>query len=463
MIVPTLRFLAIAPAGARLGLVRLLSVLLLSGPLMAAENPRVEFALGVLEAQRGKPEVAEARFENARSLDPSALPVVEKSVSFKLASGDRQGAVKLFRDLAAESPDRMDVQLAYVDLLEREGRGDALARKLAVETLEKILAKHPGEVQVISRLLNIFREAGDRERAVEWMEKLPEQDAAAAMIYQSLAQAMFRAEDGEARGKVDSRFMKALEADPKDQKLARAASDHFRRTGKPDQAILVLAAHVEAAPWSLDLRTRLGVLMFSAGRDAEGEAILQEVVRIHPGAGLALQSLAKFHRMNGNEEQARIYSADLLKIRGGSAREFVQLADEFLAADDFRSARLLLEKAVFDHPDHAALAMKLAVATRRDPETSGGAARLFREAEAVMDPDNMDADFLLESADVLAEDGDGKAAEERLRNAIRSFPPGREKETASAMRRLAGLWEKEGRNAEAARSLRQRADALDRE
>ena len=73
-----------------------------------------------------------------------------------------------------------------------------------------------------------------------------------------------------------------------------------------------------------------------------------------------------------------------------------------------------------------------------------------------------DAAFLIESAECLIEEGQSKAAEERLRTAIKSFPPEKKKETAAALRRLAGLWERENRNAEAAKALKQRADALDR-
>jgi predicted negative regulator of RcsB-dependent stress response len=74
-----------------------------------------------------------------------------------------------------------------------------------------------------------------------------------------------------------------------------------------------------------------------------------------------------------------------------------------------------------------------------------------------------DAAFLLESAEVMLEEGQSKAAEESLRAAIRSYPPEAKVETAAALRRLARLWEEENRNAEAARALRQRADALDPE
>jgi hypothetical protein len=121
-----------------------------------------------------------------------------------------------------------------------------------------------------------------------------------------------------------------------------------------------------------------------------------------------------------------------------------------------------MEKAVFQYPDHLGVAMKLAIATYRDPESRARATRLFREAEtAAPDGKINDPDFLTESAGAMIESGQSRAAEERLRAAIRVYPAQAKKETAAALRRLAGLWTSENRNADAARSLLQRADALD--
>ena len=137
--------------------------------------------------------------------------------------------------------------------------------------------------------------------------------------------------------------------------------------------------------------------------------------------------------------------------------------DDLISDGEIRTARLLLEKAVFDHGDDARLMMKLALASARDPETSGKAARLFREAEAMLaDPADMEPAFLLASAKELAAQGQTKAAEERLRNAIRSFPQDAKKETAAAMRALAAIWIGEGRNADAANALISRAESLER-
>jgi tetratricopeptide (TPR) repeat protein len=295
------------------------------------------------------------------------------------------------------------------------------------------------------------------------LNQLSADDPASVLLYASLFKSVFDSGDAAALGQLDERLMHAFEAHPSIPELARVVSDHFRDTERRDRAIEVLKRHAEATPASLELRTRLGVLYFEAGMNLEGEATLKDVLVIHPRHALAHQALAKFYRSCEKPEPARFHASELLKIRSGSPSDFVKLADEWLAADEPRQARLLLEKAVFNYPDNPDLARKLAIATRRDPATSGLAARLFAEAEAIYTTtDPPEPAFLVEVAEALIAQGQNKAAEARLRSAIKAFPPAAKKETSSALRRLALLWESENRNLDAARALRQRADALDR-
>jgi len=437
--------------------------LLSAFPAAAVEsvNPRIEYAFGVLEAQRGKREEASARYEKARIADPTAILLVTYAVDARMNSGDRSGAVKLYRDLAAARPEDLDVQLTYSDFLDGMANGDALARQLSDETLLAALARSPGHPEIIRRLFQ--HSFVDKPRQEELLGQLSKDDPASAMLFATLSRTLFDAKNAEAATRVDEHLTLAFESHPERADLARTASEHFRSTGRPDQAISILEKHVQAAPSSLDLRTRLGVLYFAAKRDTEGEAALKAVLEINPNQALAHQSLAKFYRLHDQPEPARFHAGETLRIRGGSPDEFLQLADEWLASGNPRDARLLLEKSVFDHPDNQELIEKLAIATRRDPETKDQAARLFRQAEAAKPAtEKTDPAFMVESAAALIDQGETKAAEERLRNAIRAYPADAKKETAAALRQLAGLWENENRNLDAARSLRQRADALDR-
>jgi predicted Zn-dependent protease len=430
---------------------------LLAGPLFAAQNPQLEFALGALAESRGDEGPAAAHFENARLADPTAAPLVERGVSRLLASGDRSAAIALYREFAASRPDDLPAQIGYADFLTEQGRGDSLALKLATETLDAALGKNPGQPELIRRLVALDRSRGDI-----LIEQLPPADPAATLLFAELSRSLHDSEDATIRAEIDRRFLLTLESHPENPTLARAASLHFRETDRPDQAIDILKRHTGAAPWSLDLRVRLGILEFDAKRDADGESTLKELLTIHPKHALAHQALAKFYRLRDQPEPAARHAGEWLKIRGGSATEFLKLADERLAAGDPREARLLLERAVFDHPEDAELRMKLAIATHRDPETRARAPRLFREAEGdLAEAKSADPAFLTASAEAMIEAGQSKAGEERLRAAIRAYPPSAKKETAAALRRLATLWTAENRNADAARALLSRADSLD--
>lgn len=425
--------------------------------MQASADPLVDFAFGVLAEQRGDEAKAAGLFEKARLADPTAGPLVRRGVARLLANGDRAAAVSMFREYAMARGDEAGVQIEYADFLMNQGRGDSLAEKLAIETLERVLASHPGDPVVIQRLVAIVP-----DRAAELAGTLADDDPESAILFASLSRGLHDGDDLTARAEVDRRYAKALGNHPQDAALARRASDHFRNTKRSDQAIRVLRSHVEAAPWSLDLRARLGVLCFSAGQDDEGREILENLLVIAPEHALTHQALAKYFRKSGDVAEAMRHQAELLRIRGGDPGEFVKLAGEFLAADQPAKARILLEKAAFDHPNDFPILRALAIATRRDPETRDRAPRLFRDAEALLeDGETADPEFLIESAECLIETGRSRDAEERLRSAIRAMPADARAQTAAALRRLAGLWEAENRNAAAAKALRRRADALD--
>jgi len=439
--------------------------LLLSLPALAQESPRLEFAKGLLDQSRGKKDEAVQRFEAARVADPLSMPLVERAAQRRLAEGNLAGAVTLYRDLATAQPDRLDAQLTYADFLREQGGGDGLAEKMAGETLENALHRFPGSPSILSRLFRNSEARSDRKRSLSLFDSLiekPPLNPSAMLMAEDWSRLLFPADDTAARDRLDALFKSTVEAHPRHQELARAASDHFRKTKRLDQAIAILQTHATAAPSDLELRTRLGILQLSANQTASGEATLKEVIAIDSRRALAHESLAKLYRQQQKPELARPHADAVLKIRGGDPAEFITLADEWLAAEQAKPARILLEKALYDHPTDPVIAAKLAIASRRDPETRAQSSRLFREAEALIPGDaKPDPAFLSESAEALIDEQRLPAAEERLRKAIKAFPSDAKKETALTLRRLAGLWESQGKNADAASALRKRADAMD--
>jgi Flp pilus assembly protein TadD len=422
----------------------------------------LDFSYGKLAELRGEDERALEYYEKAYTADPTALPLVRLIVEKKRAVGDRAAALEIFGKLVEARPDEPMIRIEYGDFLGHVGKGDTMAERLQEESYAKALEAIPGDLLPIERLIRTARQRGDDDRARKLLETLHTDSEDAVRYYVATTKSLYDSRDEAAAARIDARFLQAMADEPARSGIARAASDHFRQTGRLGDAIAILRDHIAARPSSLDLRIRLGILHFTAGENEEGVRVLREVLEIHPKKALAHESLAKHFRQTGQVPEARHHAAELLALRGGTPEEFLTLADELLGASEFRAARILLEKAVFRHPDHATLMMKLALATSRDPETKDGAAPLFRLAETLLaNPADMDPKFLLASAKELIAQGQNKAAEERLRNAIRTFPKDAKEETATALRALAALWISENRNADAAKALISRAEALE--
>lgn len=423
----------------------------------------LDFSYGVLESQRGDPERAAELYESAYKADPLAMPLVRIIVESRINNGDRSGALVAYEQVIAAHPEDAMIHLEYGDFLERIGRGDGLADRKREEAYQQAMEILPGSLAPIERMIRFAREKSDDDRARELLESLDFDSQEAVRYYASITKSLYDGKDEAAQKRIAESYEKALAEHPQWAGIARAASEYFRAAGDLKKAIQMLELHTTAVPSSLDLRIRMGILHFASGQNEEGERALKEVIAIHPRKALAHESLAKFYRKQDQPEQALHHSAEVLKIRGGTAEEFEKTASDFFAAEQFREARLLLEKAVFKHPDNARLLMQLALAAVRDPESQHSALRLFREAEnMITDPSDMHPDFLLAFSQELITQGHNQAAEERLRKAIRTFPKTATKETAAALRALAGIWNAEGRNTDAARSLISRAEALEK-
>ena len=428
-------------------------------------DAHLDFARGILAEQRHDGESAMELIEKARTEDPDAAPLMTRVAAFHLARHDLPGATTLYRELAQRQPARIGVQILYADFLREHSPGDDFVAKEATAVLEAARKHEPENLNLIRRLFRLYEQREKRSQSTELYREIvaqPTLEPAQVIAAAEFAHTLFPSDDKTVHEQLDRLFRETLEKNAGDAGFARAASDHFRDEKNLPAAIEMLATHVAAAPSSLDLRTRLGILQLAAGKADEGEKTLLDVIAINSRQALAHQSLAKLYREQERMPDALPHAAEALKIRGGSPSDFTELASEFLGVDKPREARLLLERAIFYHPDNADLAAKLAIATHRDPETRTASSRLFREAEQLSGDDGpaKEPEFLVESSDSLIEGGQPAAAEERLRKAIRAYPADQAKETAAAMRRLAGLWKQQNKNGEAAAALLKRADAL---
>jgi predicted CXXCH cytochrome family protein len=174
---------------------------LVAGEMASADRPEAHLALGALHAERGEAGEAEAAYRQALRLDPRFAPAMVNLADLYRATGRdaegegllrqavavdpgdaaaqhafgllkaRQGklddAVALLRNAAALAPDNGRYAYVYAVALNSAGHGpDALA------VLRAANGRHPSDVDVLTALVTMTRDAGDRPAAIGYAEQL---------------------------------------------------------------------------------------------------------------------------------------------------------------------------------------------------------------------------------------------------------------------------------------------------
>ncbi len=174
---------------------------LVAAEMAAAERPESHVTIGALRARQGNAAAAEASYRTALRLDPRFVPamvnladlyrglgrdadgesLLRQAVAtdpndaaaehafglLKVRQGKLDDALGLLRNAATLAPDNARYAYVYGVALNSAGRpADALAAlKLAHE-------RHPADVDLLSALVTIARDAGDRAAAADYAEQL---------------------------------------------------------------------------------------------------------------------------------------------------------------------------------------------------------------------------------------------------------------------------------------------------
>ena len=423
---------------------------------------RREFAKAVLSDLRGDQNGKSKHEEAARVAHPQAILLADRAAKRALRSGDTKTASTLYRQLANDRADSLHAQFLYTDFLRAHSADDDYAWQLAVDHLEKIKTLQPTQPEVLERLLRLYEQKGERQQSEKLYQDYltqPNNDPAVAAMFHRILRDQ---DDATSREHLDRMYREKMTDTPGDERLARQASEHFRKTKRLGEAIDVLQQHVKAMPSSLDLRVRLGILQLAHHQEKEGEATLLDTLKIDPSLFLAHQSLAKLYDQQNKADLARKHRTEMLKLRGGDVSEFREVAEDLLRAKEAKAARILLEKACFDFPKDADLAYLHAVATHLDAEQAEKAAERFDLAQQLAQTPTTNPLYLRHASEAYWGAKQTEKAESLLRAAIKAYSAKEKKESAAAMRLLASWWKQQDKNPDAANALLQRAEMLEK-
>jgi predicted CXXCH cytochrome family protein len=188
------------PAGQRTDLDRALKELE-AAEMASADRPESHLALGAVDAERGDAAAAEAAYRQALRLDPQFVPAMLNLADLYRALGRDGEAETLLRQAVATAPDDAAAAHAFGLLKARQGKlEDALALLRnaatlapddaryayvyavalntagrsadALAVLSAANGRHPSDLDILTALATISRDAGDRPGATGYAEQL---------------------------------------------------------------------------------------------------------------------------------------------------------------------------------------------------------------------------------------------------------------------------------------------------
>lgn len=176
-----------------------------------AQDPNfweAHFNLGVLLAQSGDLEKAEAELVSARKLAPDAEDVVIALGEVKRLRGDNRGAAEALVPFIEGHPSALQARHLLVVTL-REGKES----DRAIGQARELLAKRPGDPATLSELSLCHLAKGERETARLLARQAIEVGPKSAHAHRALGLALLTEGDDAA---AFQSFLKAAQVDPKD-------------------------------------------------------------------------------------------------------------------------------------------------------------------------------------------------------------------------------------------------------
>jgi len=270
------------------------------------EDMEIKTRLAENHLYRGQGQQAEALLAELRQAHPEDIDVLRLSAIRALQRNDAAKAeewltkaVMLTPDTDVMLPERASVLELLAESLTAQGRtSEALV-------YQKLLAEESPEAFEAQQRLSeaaSAAQAGDYEKAEELLQALleqnPDSQSAAVML------GMVNLQQGEL-DQAASLLSDNLDAETARPEAIRAAALAQARTGQQEQALATLDRALEARPDQPVLLALYGLLGLNNPEHEEKAYMrLQKVLAIDPQRGEIRLALARYHRLNGEPEQA---------------------------------------------------------------------------------------------------------------------------------------------------------------
>jgi tetratricopeptide (TPR) repeat protein len=267
-----------------------------------AAQPEGNYRLGVALVQTGRPSLAIWPLKKATRTDEFGTQAGLLLASTLLSTQAYEEAIRAASNVLEDDPDRASALLT-------RARASILSQKAedALADAEHLLELRPDDSAVYKLLGRILVDLERHEEAeATWIQFKeisattgnPDQAAqgcgSLALYYQGRSE----------NDKAEAGFVECLTQYPTHSLLQGWASDFFTATERPEKAIEVWQASVDATPEDLNLRSKLADALFAEKRHEEAESLLLESVDLFDTTH-AWQLLSNYYKKANRITEAR--------------------------------------------------------------------------------------------------------------------------------------------------------------
>jgi putative PEP-CTERM system TPR-repeat lipoprotein len=257
----------------------------------APANQGITATLASLYVRAGDPKKALTLLDSAGSVLPPQLLAAKAQAQF--VSGDQEGARKTWGDILSEQPRSVDVRRLLVSALVQAKKYDE-----ARDVLRQGLSLTPGNPVLLATSVALAQETGGMDGALAEADRLRKdagQMPAAAQLKGDVYMVNHRYADAAAAYQAEYKQAPSLP-------LAFHAATALQASGAPDAAIGQLKDWLQRQPNDPDALRELASLEIGAGRYADAEPQLLEVLKQQPNDTVSLNNLAWSLQEQGKPE-----------------------------------------------------------------------------------------------------------------------------------------------------------------
>jgi putative PEP-CTERM system TPR-repeat lipoprotein len=337
------------------------------------ENYQARLLLGIVNAQQGNLGQAEMHFQNVVNNQP------DNARAQRLLAEVRARSQTPEQTLAAIEPS-LTGEEADPSLLAMAGRMSLASgdREQALEYLAQASAA-PGKEQPADVQLEVasgYLAAGDLDRAVELLEKMPEGGATGLRREQLLMLALLQKGEND-KAIAEARALVARSDD--DAAVRNLAAGVYAAAGKRDLARQEFNAALKIKPNDAATLTNLARLDLAEGKPADAEANFKRVLDADPKNLLAMTGVAVSASARGDNKEAEKWLNKAAADHPDSVEARLSMAQFYLGTRDFGKALAVLDEAAKMAPDNAAVSNARGLALLGNNDVPGALAS-FKKA-----------------------------------------------------------------------------------